>query len=1017
MPARRFRWQEVRVLARGGQAEIVLFRDLNDSVGRLYVGKRALSPDYADLIRREHRILSKIVKSGFQHAVYEDDSGPGGYTSYRRYYEGQPLSVILKDRGNGENPFLDREDSEERFLNFAQRLIGLVYHLHVDLGLVHRDINPRNVLYAEDGTVALIDLGIALRIGELGHGEGSRDWADHDQLVPGTPAQPWHDMFSLGLLFYWVLEGDIRGDANAGPERGWPQWVLTNHALKEFISLCRDCWEQPPQKRPTIRDFARLIRRATVAGLRRKKVHELCPNPECGAPTAPGWALCYHCLTPLVYESPTAVCPVCSKEVPLSSLNAHYAEAHPNVQTDGGGGSRSTSDIMLYTCPNCYWSTTNYELWKIHKSICKSSDPLLAPKTPRVVRGGRLRLINTPTPTPKSMLAFARSGIRFETLEVYYSLDIKPFEHQEDTVLRALRDLDGRCIIADSVGLGKTIECGIILRELIYRDLIDSILILVPSSELQYQWLSELDEKFHLGPDDPGGFRIWEPGEPRPVEGERIIATFWHALEDRPIPEAYADIYPKDVDSTWELFEPSRIKWDAVVVDEAHELGASPEGRRWQRLYRLDPRYLLLVTATPMKRSPSEIYPMIRAIDPILAGDYREFAKRYGSTASLQDLRQLRGLLSQVMIRHTRADVPSIIFPKREAKNIIVQLGKSEKRIERAIRQLLAEGDDVQRIGRVLFRWFTQSVNELALAIHQRTKTGKESRTATQLRLLLRRRGFSKDVKSAIRIILQETEEIFSDPGRMMSDPKLRALIDVLKRHQTTRQKVKMGEWEVDSAGLGVSPVIVFAGTNLGRDAILKTLKRAMPSVAIDGFTTGMSIMDRQNLLRRFNRGEIEVLVCGRAQSRGLNLQYGNFLINMDLPRSPVELEQRIGRVQRLRQRNPMVFVATIMYDLKEEKALWEAYKDYLLLFQETVGELDLVSLYSSIDITKQVDELYNAYLEGRIKRQQMRTQFKRLMEAARKLEARRQIVLPTEADEERQKDAQREGAEGVAIG
>ena len=105
------------------------------------------------------------------------------------------------------------------------------------------------------------------------------------------------------------------------------------------------------------------------------------------------------------------------------------------------------------------------------------------------------------------------------------------------------------------------------------------------------------------------------------------------------------------------------------------------------------------------------------------------------------------------------------------------------------------------------------------------------------------------------------------------------------------------------------------------------------------------------------------------------------------------------------------------MYDLKEEKALWEAYKDYLMLFQETVGELDLVSLYSSIDITKQVDELYNAYLEGRIKRQQMRAQFKRLMEAARELEARRRMVLPTEADEERQENVQPEDVTGVAIG
>ncbi|RLG45272.1 MAG: hypothetical protein DRN81_02205 [Thermoproteota archaeon] len=589
-------WEYIRPLAEGGQARIALYRKKGDVAGRLYIGKSALKPELAPYVKREHSILERLIRSGFQYAVDEDCSGPGGYTSYRRYYEGVNLQEFIEGKDGIPNFFREGTDASERFLTFAYRLSNLVYHLHEEMEYVHRDIKPKNVIYGRDGIVALIDLGIAKKIGDSGNSEGTPGWADPQQLLPGQVVTTSHDLYSLAKTFIWSL--GLSPEEKSIKQRK-PSWMMRNKSAAQLLELCLDCITKVNAGRPSVMDLLSALRRAQAVGDRRKKVYDTCPNPDCGVSTPVKAPFCFSCLTPLLLEQPTGICGLCNKEIPLDRMARHYREYHPDSDAITSGAYHPTAGRgkKIYVCNNCEWTTQDSNLYKIHKSVCQDRDKLLKP--PRldfrpIDRFEQWKEIST---NPRALFGFSDSGIRFESLEVYRSLDIKFYEHQEDAVLRALRDLGGRCIIADSVGLGKTIECGIILRELIYRDEVESVLILVPNYELQDQWLEELEEKFELGPGSEFGFRKWRVTDPAPKRGSKVIAEFKHALERRTLPH---DKSCKSCD----FFGPEKIHWDAIIVDEAHELGLNYKGIRWQQLLKMDPRYLFLVTATPIRNDP-----------------------------------------------------------------------------------------------------------------------------------------------------------------------------------------------------------------------------------------------------------------------------------------------------------------------------------------------------------------------------------------------------------------------------
>jgi len=238
----------------------------------------------------------------------------------------------------------------------------------------------------------------------------------------------------------------------------------------------------------------------------------------------------------------------------------------------------------------------------------------------------------------------------FDTILSQPRLGFSPFDYQLATMQTVLRRMRGRAILADEVGLGKTIEAGLVLSELRMRGLADRVLVITPAG-LVDQWREELERKFGL-PTTIAARGGWEDGDDRPV----VLASLAAARRD-PLRSAVLD-----------------QRWDAVIVDEAHRL-RNPTSASGTLARALRTRYLLLLTATPVENRLQDLYELVNLVAPGLLGTTAQFRRTHGTAATevgaLRNVAALRERTRQIMVRHRRSEV-AVLLPQRLAETVIV---------------------------------------------------------------------------------------------------------------------------------------------------------------------------------------------------------------------------------------------------------------------------------------------------------------------------------------------------------
>jgi SNF2 family DNA or RNA helicase len=259
-----------------------------------------------------------------------------------------------------------------------------------------------------------------------------------------------------------------------------------------------------------------------------------------------------------------------------------------------------------------------------------------------MVDGTRSELVD------QAVEVWSRPG--FETFLSVPGLTFRPFEHQLETARTVLRRMRGRAILADEVGLGKTIEAGLILSELRMRALADRSLVLAPAGLVE-QWREELERKFGL-PTVIAGRTGWASELDRPV----VLASLAAARRE-PLASAL-----------------SRDPWDVVIADEAHRL-RNPRSASGRLARALRARYLLLLTATPVENRLQDLYELITLVAPGLLGTPTQFRQRHVARsidlAAPRDVAGLRSRTREVMIRHRRSEV-AVLLPQRLAETVLV---------------------------------------------------------------------------------------------------------------------------------------------------------------------------------------------------------------------------------------------------------------------------------------------------------------------------------------------------------
>ncbi len=468
----------------------------------------------------------------------------------------------------------------------------------------------------------------------------------------------------------------------------------------------------------------------------------------------------------------------------------------------------------------------------------------------------------------------------FDRLLAWPSLrGVRRYEHQERTAMRVLRDLHGRAVLADEVGLGKTIEAGLILKEYAIRGLVRRALILTPPS-LTSQWREEMETKFSL-----------------PFEVLRSAGDW----ERRPLLIASMDTAKREAHRR----AAQARSWDLVVVDEAHRL-KNRTSLNWRFVSGLSKKYMLLLTATPVQNDMEELFNLISLLKPGALHTHDGFLERYVASADRRvpaRVPELRDRLRDVMIRNRRGI--AFTLPPRRVHSLAVRLGPAERRLY----------DDVTEFVRDAY-WAASGrlpwTARLTLIVLQREIGSSTFAVAETLGRLAR--GPTFDAEDCERL-----EALRDDARAIATNVKADRLRTFLR---TFDEKA-----------------LVF--TQYVRT--LRYLEGVLRSEGyrIATYHGGLGAAAKDAAVRAF-RADAQVFLSTEAGGEGRNLQFARTVVNYDLPWNPLRIEQRIGRVHRLGQERE-VHVVNLWAEDTIEAYLMELLDRKIHMFELVVGELDLI--------------------------------------------------------------------------
>ncbi|UAC47224.1 DEAD/DEAH box helicase [Bacillus aquiflavi] len=247
----------------------------------------------------------------------------------------------------------------------------------------------------------------------------------------------------------------------------------------------------------------------------------------------------------------------------------------------------------------------------------------------------------------------------FEGLQAPNHLpQLTPLPHQLEVAKQVVENMNGKAILADEVGLGKTIEAGLILKEYMIRGLVKKVLILVPAS-LVTQWAKELNEKFYIPAVVQRKSYVWDQCD--------VVVSSIDTAKRNPHRDI---IYEQD--------------YDLIIIDEAHKL-KNNKTKNYEFVQNLKKKFCLLLTATPIQNRIDEIFNLVSLLKPGHLGNETAFFEKYNKNSrSINDDEHLKKLVNKVMIRNRRADT-KIEWTKRKIETILVELTKEERELYEAV--------------------------------------------------------------------------------------------------------------------------------------------------------------------------------------------------------------------------------------------------------------------------------------------------------------------------------------------
>ncbi len=512
---------------------------------------------------------------------------------------------------------------------------------------------------------------------------------------------------------------------------------------------------------------------------------------------------------------------------------------------------------------------------------------------------------------------------------------VRPY--QVAVAQRVLSDRTPRYVLADEVGLGKTIEAGMILSALLHARLARRVLVVSPS-HLSVQWLQELWHKFNLRFSLLDAERLEEEAKVAPDEdvwaAHDLVVTSLELL----VRNAVARESATDPDN----------RWDLVIIDEAHhlrgdrafELATGLAGNSWG---------LLLLTATPLKLDPEEYFRLLKLVESAPAQSVEEFERRLARQKELTAL--LRAIEEAPKGELTKkAQAVARLFPKDRLLAAIVERleegdGAREELLDHVAevyslssrlvrnRRSVVGGFTERRLHRVDVKLDKDALElnrDVHAALHDALKAGALPQGAPLALLLKRLDSSPAALAKALEARPEPAFQLLAKRALALCgfarDAKLRALRDRLK--------------ELDRVDRGAK-ALIFTESR-------ETLEYLVTELSREGFNPlwyhgDLPTLERDRMVARFRDPDgPRVLVSTEAGGEGRNFQFCHALVHYDLPWSPSAIEQRIGRLDRVGQTRPVEIVVLRPLGTLAARVV-DLFADDVEVFTETVGGLDAV--------------------------------------------------------------------------
>ncbi len=538
---------------------------------------------------------------------------------------------------------------------------------------------------------------------------------------------------------------------------------------------------------------------------------------------------------------------------------------------------------------------------------------------------------------------WARPG--FDTFVSIGHLRFEPFDYQLQTAETVLRRMRGRAILADEVGLGKTIEAGLVLSELRLRGLARHVLVVCPSG-LVHQWREELERKFALTTHLVGSDR---PASPTLAAGSPAVAAS--------PPVAIVSLALARRSPTRErLVEQA---WDLVIVDEAHRV-KNPSTASSRLVRDLRSRHLLLLTATPVENRLADLFNLTSLVAPGVLGTAKQFRARHGAdtTAAPRDLSALRARVSEVMVRHRRSQV-ALMLPRRLAETLVVTPSGDEAELYAAVAERVrTEGRDAHPTRAMALRSALRLAGSCPAAVSGVAEKLGWDELTRRLPILLASPHLPAKSEALLRVLSRlGALDLGSESGPGSERTELGAEGPARTRGPAARTQggaegpartrgpaaMTTGGGAPPAAAPAVKPaaekVLVFVAFRRTQEHLADVLSSAgVPHALYHGTLTRR---EKEAAIEAF-RTDVPVLVSTEAGGEGRNLQFCHQMVNFDLPWNPMEIEQRLGRLHRIGQEHDVTVVNLVAKGTVEERVL-SVLESKINLFELVVGELDMI--------------------------------------------------------------------------